>query len=273
MIALAHPETSVRSRLEEIASVVSTSRLNCFHSCRLKFYFRYILELVRGSGTALFVGKAVHAALQRWSMARWRKDPHDLAIVLSAFREFWINSQEEEPQRWKQGEEEVEAKKGEGLVEMYLRETSIPPDESVEAVEVKVEADLSRHGLPTLIGIIDLIRPVGRIVDFKTSATAPQPGQVLHRNETQLTAYGILYRDATGEKESGVELHHLVKTKTPKLVVSSFPAITEGQKTKFFRSVESYQDGVLREDFVPSPGLQCVGCEYMADCSAWKGGA
>jgi hypothetical protein len=141
----------------------------------------------------------------------------------------------------------------------------------VEAVEVKVEADLSHHGLPTLIGVIDLVRPTGRIVDFKTTSTTPN--QVLHRNETQLTAYGILYRDATGERESGLELHHLVKTKTPKLVVSAFPSISEEQKTKFFRSVESYLDGVLREDFVPSPGLQCVNCEYFAECSVWKGEA
>ena len=48
-----------------LTSVVSASRLNCFHSCRLKFYFRYVLELAKPGSAALFVGKAVHAALQR----------------------------------------------------------------------------------------------------------------------------------------------------------------------------------------------------------------
>ena len=37
-------------------------------------------------------------------------------------------------------------------------ETPIKADEKPEAGEAAVEADLSQHGLPTLIGIIDLIR-------------------------------------------------------------------------------------------------------------------
>ena len=49
---------------------VSASRLNAFHSCRLKFYFRYILKLRKPVGAALHVGKSVHAALQEWSKRR-----------------------------------------------------------------------------------------------------------------------------------------------------------------------------------------------------------
>ena len=149
---------------------------------------------------------------------------------------------------------------------MYLRETPIPPDERPEAVEVGVESDLSRHGLPTLRGFIDLIRPGGRIVDYKTTAVTPNEDQVLHRNETQLTAYGLLYREATGSKESGFELHHLVKTKVPKLVVTKHRAITDKQKSRLFRSIESFVDGVQREDWVPSPGLQCMSCEFFGEC-------
>ena len=78
--------------------------------------------------------------------------------------------------------------------------------------------------------------------------------------------YGILYQEATGKKESGFELHHLVKTKVPKLVVNEAPASTEGQRTKFFRLIESFVDGVEREDYVPSPGLQCAACEYFNEC-------
>jgi hypothetical protein len=47
---------------------------------------------------------------------------------------------------------------------MYLRETPIAPNEKPEAVEARVEADLT--GLPRLVGVIDLVRPGGRIVGF-----------------------------------------------------------------------------------------------------------
>jgi len=121
---------------------------------------------------------------------------------------------------------------------------------------------------------MDLVRP-GKdgavVVDFKTSATTPTPDRVVHLNETQLTCYGVLYRSATGEKESGFELHHLVKTKTPKLVVTPVPAMTSVQETRLYRAVESYVEGVEREDYVPSPSIGCLSCQYFGECRKWKG--
>jgi putative RecB family exonuclease len=68
-------------------------------------------------------------------------------------------------------------------------------------------------------------------------------------------------------------LHHLVKTKTPKLVVSERGPVTPVEELRFLRLVESYTDGIQREDFVPSPGLQCAACEFFAECGVWNGGA
>lgn len=264
MIALVEgPKQSVGDILEE---PVSASRINCFHSCRLKFFFRYIAKVQKPVSTALHVGKAVHHALQQWSKRRWLGELSDTESIHGDFKEGWKALNEETPVEFEQGEEATQQEKAWGLVEMYLRETPIPMDEKPEAVEVGVEADLSSHGLPTLRGFIDLVRPGGVIVDYKTTATTPNEDQVLHRNETQLTAYGLLHKEATGMKAKGFEIHHLVKTKVPKLVVTRHRAITEGQRTKLFRSIESYLGGVQREDWVPSPGLQCASCEYFQEC-------
>jgi putative RecB family exonuclease len=272
MIALAPTRNPVvPDPTEHLTKVVSASRLNCFHSCRLRFFFRYVLELAKPATAALFVGKAVHAALQQWSTARWRGLPHDAESLKSGFLMSWITSQEEEPVKWETGDEDAQQERAWGLVETYLRDTPIPAEEKPEAVEVRVEADLAKHGLPSLLGYIDLVRSGGRIVDFKTSAATPNAEQVLHRNETQLIAYALLYREATGKQESGFELHHLVKTKTPKLVVTEAPATTQAQHTKLFRLIESFVDGVEREDYVPSPGLQCAACEFFNECRAWNG--
>lgn len=271
MIALMNPPTRREETMKTLVSVVSASRLNTFHTCRLKFYFRYVMALVKPATAALYVGKAVHAALQQWSVARWRGQPHDVETLRAGFLMNWIAGQEEEPVPW-DGDEDTQQEKAWGLVDMYLRDTPIPAQEKPEAVEVRVEADLAKHGLPSLLGFIDLVRPGGRIVDFKTSAATPNAEQVVHRNETQLTAYGVLYQEATGQRESGFELHHLVKTKTPKLVVTAALATTDGQITKLFRLIESYVDGVERQDFVPSPGLQCASCEFFNECRAWNGG-
>jgi hypothetical protein len=138
-----------------------------------------------------------------------------------------------------------------------------------EAVEVPMESDLSRYGLPTLIGVLDLVRAGGKIVDFKTSGKTPEAEDAIHQNEAQLSCYSVLYRDATGHLESGRELHHLVKTKTPKLVLTELPPMTNAQRVRLFRMMESYVEGLAREDFVPSPGFSCAGCEFFNECRKW----
>jgi hypothetical protein len=92
----------------------------------------------------------------------------------------------------------------------------------------------------------------------------------LHQNSVQLDCYSVLYRESTGKRESGRELHHLVKTKTPKLIVTPSEPMTEIQKTRLFRIMESYVEGLQREDFVPSPGLHCAGCEFINECQKWS---
>ena len=118
-----------------------------------------------------------------------------------------------------------------------------------------MEADLSKHGLPVLRGVLDLVRAGGRIVDFKTTGKTPDAFSAGHQHEIQTSSYSVLYRDATGRKESGIELHHLVKLKQPKLVVTAAPPMTEQQQTRLFKQMESYVYGVQRQDFVPRASL------------------
>jgi len=59
------------------------------------------------------------------------------------------------------------------VLEKYFADTPIKPNEMPEAVEVPVEADLAKHGLPVLIGVLDLVRFGGRIADFKSAAKTP----------------------------------------------------------------------------------------------------
>jgi CRISPR/Cas system-associated exonuclease Cas4 (RecB family) len=120
------------------------------------------------------------------------------------------------------------------------------------------------------VGVIDLVRAGSRIVDFKTSARKPDVELLAHTAETQTTSYGLLYREATGAKENGIEIHHLIETKQPKIVVNELGPVTEAQIARLFRVIEAYLKGVAREDFVPSPGVQCAACEFFNECRAWR---
>lgn len=142
--------TTEKGRLELLLETISASRLNCFHSCRLKFYFRYVLELAKPTSAAQFLGRAVHGALQRWSNARWRGQALDGENFKTSFVLDWASAQATEPVEWESRlEEHEQQEKAWGLVEMYLRETPIAPNEKPEAVEARVEANLP--GLPRLL--------------------------------------------------------------------------------------------------------------------------
>lgn len=256
--------------IDDLLTTVSASRLSTWQQCRLKFMFRYVLGLKKPKSPALHLGSTLHSVLRYWNLARWRNEHPTLKQLHDVYSAQWSDHQDEEPVEWQGDDQDEEKKAGWRLLETYFRESPIPPDERPEAVEVSVEADLAGHGLPKLVGILDLVRRGGRIVDFKSSGKTPDPAQVAHLLDTQTTAYSILYRESTGRAETAIELHHLVKTKNPKLVVTVLDPAMEAQRTRLFRVMESYVAGLERQDWVPSPGLQCASCEFFAACRVWS---
>ena len=270
MIALASPVPAPTGEeiIGHLQKQVSASRLILFLQCRLKFFFRYVAGITKAKTAALHVGTAVHAVLKAWNKARWKNQPLTLKELHDEFSKAWADVGDE-PARWEAGEEDDEKKTGWRLVETYVRESNIPADSKPEAVEVPVEADLHQHGLPTLIGALDLVE-AGKIIDYKTTGQTPNPESVAHTTEVQTSIYSMLYREATGKRETGIELHHLVKLKNPKLVITALDPMSESQQARLFHLIESYVAGLERRDFVPSPGLQCVRCEFFNECRAWK---
>ncbi len=266
------PETVAPQTEPEIIvglqQTVSPSRLTLFLQCRLRFWFRYVARIAKPKSAALHVGGSAHAVLKAWNKSRWRQEPLTLKQLHDEYAKAWAD-QADEPIEWEKGEEDEEKKVGWRLVETYIRESKIPPELRPDAVEVPVEADLAAHGLPILIGVLDLVQ-AGIIVDYKTSGQTPNPERAVHTHEVQTSSYTVLYREATGKREAGIEVHTLVKLKTPKLVVTATPPMSDMQQTRLFRLIEAYEHGLDVRDFVPSPGLQCVSCEFFNECKLWS---
>ncbi|MCX6908011.1 MAG: PD-(D/E)XK nuclease family protein [Verrucomicrobia bacterium] len=263
-------EPVIKDVLDELLQTVSPTRLNCWLQCRLKFWFHYVLRLRRASKSSLHVGNVVHSVLQAWNLTRWRQKAVDVEALKDTFQQSWQESQAGQGINW--GNEEPKQQTATwALLEAYFQKTPITMNERPEAVEALVEADLTLHGLPKLVGVIDLVRAGRRIVDYKTTKQTPTSKKADHLNETQTSSYAVMYRAATGRKESGIEIHHLVKLKKPKIVITPFEPMTDNQQSRLFRIIESYVAGLDREDFVPSPGLLCHSCEYFDECRKWCG--
>ena len=250
-----------------LLQTVSASRLNTFHTCRLQFYFRYVAKLPKKKSGALHVGSTVHHVLKLWNLARWRQKVLPEGALRSEFDLFWKADQNGKIQ-WEASEEDQSKATAWSLLETYFKQSPIPPNEAAEAVEVSVEANL---GTTRLIGIIDLVRVGGHIVEFKTTAQTPNPERAEHLHELQCSCYSVLYRETTSKRETGIELHHLVKLKTPKLVVTALPPMDQRRETRLHKQVDSYLAGVDRQDWIPSPNaMTCVCCEFFRQCRAWS---
>lgn len=262
------PAPTVGQIISGLQKRVSASRLNSFLQCRLKFWFHYVEGLTKSRTAALHVGTAVHSVLKAWNMARWKCQPLTLKGLHDEYSKAWADVGDE-PIKWNDGEEAEEKATGWRIVETYIRESKIPESLKPDAVEVSVEADLNRHGLPNLIGVLDLVQS-GIIVDYKTSGQTPNAERAVHTNEVQTSIYSLLYRDAKAKRENGIEVHTLVKLKTPKLVITASPPMTEQQQIRLFRQMEAYVHGLDMRDFVPSPGMQCASCQFFNECRRWS---
>ena len=156
------------------------------------------------------------------------------------------------------------------MLETYFAQCPVAPDERPEGVEVQVECSLGA-GIPPLYGIIDLVRPGGRIVDYKSAARSPSEGMAEHQHATQLSCYALLYRSATGERETGFELHHLIKTKVPKVIISTYGPMSAAMESELFFLIDDYLEGIAREAWVPSPGQHCSWCDHLSLCRKRSG--
>lgn len=266
-----------------LLAYLSASRLKAWQTCRRQFYFRYVARVAVPTAPALFIGTQIHEVLKLWNWARWKDESPEPAALRERFEQNWRDGLAAEPDiAWETGEGEAAQVTEQArehawdLLETYFAQTPIGPEEKPEGVEVEVQCELvgSAGGgiLPPLKGIIDLVRPRGVIVDYKTAARMPDPALAAHQHETQLACYALLYREATGERETGFELHHLIKTKQPKVVITTLAPLRDTQVDDLHRLIEDYLDGIAREAWIASPGQHCGWCDHFESCRNWRGG-
>ena len=88
-----------------------------------------------------------------------------------------------------------------------------------------------------------------------------------HTHEAQTSSYAVLYRDSTSKRETGIEVHTLMKTKTPKLCVTATPPMSNQQQTRLFKLIEAYGHG-LDVRFCAFTG-HSMSREFFNECCSW----
>jgi putative RecB family exonuclease len=236
----------------------------------LRFYFERVAEIKRPTTPALHLGKAVHAALQAFHLARWREADDSPEVIAAAFEDAFLRLEREEGSvRWKEGEREKSRHAGLRIIGAYLDSSEVLRGKP-RAVEVPLTETIVGLSVP-LTGVIDLLTSVYAPVDFKSAAAKPDPKHAAFDHELQLVAYQLLLESATGESPPSLDLVYLVKTKVPQVIRVSSPPADSKRKDRVIRLFDTAVIGMSEGRFHPQPGMNCLSCQYRNDCKRWPG--
>ena len=83
------PPQTQQQKIAVLQKTVSASRLSCWLTCRLKFFFRYVQKISKSPSPALHVGSVVHTVLQQWNLDRWRRQPFETKRMKELFDKRW----------------------------------------------------------------------------------------------------------------------------------------------------------------------------------------
>ncbi len=151
---------------------LSSSQMNLYLGCSLKYKFRYIDKIpVSFKPSGLALGSIVHSALSWFHKQRMNGNNVELQDVLKIFDVDWFSQKLDTEIRYKKGEDETNlVVLGKEILALYFQK----PHNGIKGAEIAFAVPLinpsNGKGLGiSLEGFIDLIEEDGTIVEFKTS--------------------------------------------------------------------------------------------------------
>ena len=251
---------------------ISPSAAKSYLGCSLQFYFDRVVRIRKNTPVALHLGKAVHAALQVFHIARWRAGDDSPEAIAAAYEKSFADLERDEGPVNFEDEDAREKARLDGLrvVAAYL-DSPEAMKEKPRAVEVLLKENIPGLSVP-LTGAMDLVEGNFTPVDFKSAAAKPDKDNAAFDHEIQLVSYQLLMEIATGRVPPSLDLVFLVKTKTPQVIRVSSPPADAHRKRRVIALLETAVQGIAARRYHPQPGMQCSWCQYKNECMAWLPG-
>ena len=248
---------------------LSPSSVKSYLSCSLRFFFERVAQIRKPTTVALHVGKAIHATLQSFNLARWRGEDYSEDTMETDFSSHFQELEKTEG-AVDYADEETRQKVRScawNTVKAYMDSGEVA---SQMPLGVEVGLSASMPGLPVPVrGVIDLVQHDLTAVDYKSAAAKPDARHAAFDHELQLVTYQMMVEEATGDAPPSLDLIYLVKTKTPQVIRVKTPPANEQRKQRIANLYKITYEGITTERFHPQPGMQCSWCQYRKECSGW----
>lgn len=260
--------TGLTAWAQTLPQHISPTAAKSYLSCSLRFWFERVACIRKATTPALHLGKAVHAALQAFHLARWRGGDDSPEAVAAAYEAAFLRLEREEGPVNFDDDAEREKCRLDGLrvVAAYL-DSPEAMQEKPRAVEVLLREDIPGLSVP-LTGAMDLVEGNFTPVDFKSAAAKPDPDHAAFDHEIQLVSYQLLL-EAIGEIPPSLDLVFLVKTKTPQVIRVKSPPADTHRKHRVTALLETAVEGIASGRHHPQPAMHCSWCQYRNECKAW----
>lgn len=259
------PETLELNALPK--NYLSFTQIAMFLRCPRQYAYRYIEGLKMPPNGNLILGKGAHRGLEWGYSEQIAQGQHpETSKIKESTAEFIhqeINAAKNEGEiEWSENDNAGKiVDDGVTLVEKYDNEvgrhlTAKSVEEKFEVAFTNVEYKMS--------GRMDLTTTNGRLIDFKTARKSPPENEA--EASEQLTAYQI----ALGDKPKSLEIHGLIRKKTPEIVVRIAPARPQSRINDFLENFGKVatliKTGLFPKVLENAPGSPCSWCGYYEKC-------
>ena len=249
---------------------LSSSQINLYSQCSLKYKFQYVDLLPRPfKPSGLAFGSALHSALSWFHRESMTNGGVALEKLYKIFDADWYSQRTEVEIRYKNGEDETKlAVLAREMLALYL---NLPPKRA-RASEVPFSIPLTLPGdgknLIYLEGVIDLIEIDDVITEFKTSAQMMDSKDA--DESLQLTIYSYAYEKIYQRPPKTLKVIDFVKSKKPKLITLETRRDASGYR-RLYGIAAQVLKGINLKIFFPRASFWCKDCEYADQCQTWRG--
>ena len=260
---------------------ISFSKINTYLKCPLRYYFRYIENLIIPPQGFVILGKATHKGLEYnyKEKAKHKKEPH-IKKVLEYYDWGWEEAKKENEEwgiEWEEPEWKIKDD-GVKLVSGYYENVSpavIPKSEN----DVEKEFLITFTDFPCITGFIDLITHQDEILDHKVAKRKPTTDEISF--DIQGLIYQVAFYYEYKKLPAGFFYDLLLKYKEPKFEklqgedIRGRVKISRNKKQSKIKWLEKVLQravmGIKNNIFFPVVNpINCSWCGYKDRCREGK---
>ncbi len=250
---------------------LSSSQINLYLLCSLKYKFQYVDQLLKPfKSSGLVFGSAMHSTLSWFAKEKMNGNGISLERLYRILEADWYAQKVDQDIRYKEGETEMKLMV---LAKELLGQYVSLPFKEIMGTDIPFTIPLINPVTGEILGInlegyIDLIEKDETIVEFKTSNQAMDQKDV--DDHIQLTAYSYAYEMIHQRPPQNLKIVNFVKTKKPKIN----PFETKRDKSdyqRFFYLAGQVLKAIENKIFFPKASFICKDCEYGEPCRGWQG--